>query len=569
MLVDPVLYHVGKVVDVDDDIVDAGLLELREDVFQQGLAADRNKGLGHCVGERLEACAQTGSEYHGACGRKDAADALLAVADVNLDAELVVDMLRQVLCAIDAAVLASRAAKAEHEAGEASLNVTTDVGICQAIDALQEGEDFAVVFEETDDGFVEAGQLFVGFVASGIVGAAAVEDVASAVAARVLGNTLPVGEAEDAHDEGAASVVATEGGRSVLRVSAVGVQVGSAEAVGTAHRFRLLRSELRQADELREHFAEVGIGAAAFAEQLAQVVHCRRDAVEEVPLALEVPAETVGTEYLKQPEEHAELQPFAELLLVDFLILLEALQVDVDELTAQLPRVVCRSLPEETGYIVLDRAATSSLEVYEVGIPFGIEHNVASLEVAVHEGAGRDGYDVACQKLEGGFEFQFVKIKPRSFKEAVFEIVEVEEDVGLVERGLRIAMGEVEAASSANLEGRQCSNRAAQQFAFTGVVASASLASALQGIEEREVPEVGLQVAQPVPALCYHLRYRQPGTYKVGRQVAEGMILVAAGSDGSDEGAAVRSVQPVIVAVAPRSRQFFGFCHLESGSFAV
>jgi len=106
-----------------------------------------------------------------------------------------------------------------------------------------------------------------------------------------------------------------------------------------------LRSELRQADELREHFAEVGIGAAAFAEQLAQVVHCRRNAVEEMFLALKVSTETVCTKHLKQTEEDAELQALAELQLVDFLILPEAVEIDPDEFLSQSLGIACRSLP--------------------------------------------------------------------------------------------------------------------------------------------------------------------------------------------------------------------------------
>ena len=61
------------------------------------------------------------------------------MTDVYLNAELAVDVLGQVLGGIDGAVLAACAAEAEHQAGEAALNVTAHVGIGQTVNGVEEG----------------------------------------------------------------------------------------------------------------------------------------------------------------------------------------------------------------------------------------------------------------------------------------------------------------------------------------------------------------------------------------------------------------------------------------------
>ena len=56
-------------------------------------------------------------------------DALLAVADAHFDAKLAVKVLRQMLGAVNTAVLSARATEGEHERGEAALDIALHVGI--------------------------------------------------------------------------------------------------------------------------------------------------------------------------------------------------------------------------------------------------------------------------------------------------------------------------------------------------------------------------------------------------------------------------------------------------------
>ena len=152
-------------------------------MFQKRFLSDGDECLGHRVCEGLQPCAEASCEDHATSCCQDLLYALFAVAYMHLDAEFPVNVLGQVLCAVDAAMLAACASEAEHKAGEASLHIAVDMCIGQLVDALQEGEDFTIVFKEADDRLVESRQLFIGFVTTGVVCASAVEDVSSAIAA--------------------------------------------------------------------------------------------------------------------------------------------------------------------------------------------------------------------------------------------------------------------------------------------------------------------------------------------------------------------------------------------------
>ena len=91
------------------------------------------------------------------------------MADANLDAELLMDMLSQVLGTIYGTMLTASTAKTEHQRCEATLDITAHMGISQFIYRVEESQDFPIVFKESDDGLVKARQLFIGLVASGIV----------------------------------------------------------------------------------------------------------------------------------------------------------------------------------------------------------------------------------------------------------------------------------------------------------------------------------------------------------------------------------------------------------------
>ena len=107
------------------------------------------------------------------------------------------------------------------------------MGIGQFIDRVEERQDLTVILKESDDRLVKSRQFLIRFIASGVMGTATVEDIAATVAALVLRDTLLIGEAEHLHHQRSLGVVAREGGRTILRMGLIGVQVCRLIAVST------------------------------------------------------------------------------------------------------------------------------------------------------------------------------------------------------------------------------------------------------------------------------------------------------------------------------------------------
>ena len=262
-------------------------------------------------------------------------DALFAMAEAYLYAKFLVNMLGQMLGTIHATMLTARTAEAEHQVGKAALQVSLDMSVGQLIYTLEEGENLAIILEETDNRFVDTGKFLVRLVSTGVVRATAVEDIAAAIAACILGDTLAERETEDAYHQGALAIVTTEGGRSVLGMRNVWIVVGNLVSVGSLNRLLGLGCELRQFHQLAEHLTHIGIGTAAVLEQLAQILDGWRYALEEMLLALEVATEAISAQHLQQAEEDAELEVLTELKFVHLDILLQAVNVGIDKLLPQ------------------------------------------------------------------------------------------------------------------------------------------------------------------------------------------------------------------------------------------
>ena len=217
---------------------------------------------------------------------------------MHLDTKLPVNMFCQVLCTIDTAMLTARTSEGEHQRCETSLDISAHMCISQLINALQEGENLAIVFEESDDGFVESGELFVGFVTSGVMRTAAVEHISSAIARLVIRDPLAVRETIDAHHQRTLAIVFREGGRTILGVGMIDIGVGCLITVGTTHGWLFYQCETGQLGEPSQQIHEIRIGEAVEFQQFAQVLNSRRDRVDEVFLLFEISSEAIGTQHL-------------------------------------------------------------------------------------------------------------------------------------------------------------------------------------------------------------------------------------------------------------------------------
>ena len=155
------------------------------------------------------------------------------MADAYLYAELLVNVFSQVLRTIDGTVLTARTAKAEHQTGEAALDITAHVGISQFIDAVEECQYLTIVFQESDDRFVKSRQLLIRFVTAWVMRGTTVEDIAATIARLILWNTLGLGEAEDAHHQRPLRIVLGERCRTILWMGLIGIHAGCLITVGT------------------------------------------------------------------------------------------------------------------------------------------------------------------------------------------------------------------------------------------------------------------------------------------------------------------------------------------------
>ena len=137
-------------------------------------------------------------------------DILFAVDNPHLHSKFIMDMLGEMLCGIYTAMLTSSATEAEHQRGETSLDITAHMGICQLIYGVEEGEYLAVVLKESDDWFVKTSEFLIRLVSSGTVSAAAVEDISSAVARRIVGDYIAIREATNSDYERTLAIVFRE-----------------------------------------------------------------------------------------------------------------------------------------------------------------------------------------------------------------------------------------------------------------------------------------------------------------------------------------------------------------------
>ena len=107
-----------------------------------------------------------------------------------LDVKLLFEMLREVLGAIDGAVLATGATESDLQIGKIALNEALRVMIHEGIDGLQERQYLAVLLEEVNHRLIETREGLVLLVLTGVVRTAAVEDVSASVATLIRRQTF-------------------------------------------------------------------------------------------------------------------------------------------------------------------------------------------------------------------------------------------------------------------------------------------------------------------------------------------------------------------------------------------
>ncbi len=163
---------------------------------------------------------------------------------------------------------------------------------------------------------------------------------------------------------------------------------------------------------------------------------------------------------------------------------------------AQTRREISLGLPQERGHVVVERPAASALKIYEPRLAV-LYHDVAALEVAVHERAALRAKEHIGEILEVVLKTVFLKFKARGLQETVFEVIEVPQNRARVEMRRGIALREIHPDGSAELHVGQETHRLGQQLLLLGRK-RACKASLLNLREKEAVAEVVLYISHRI-----------------------------------------------------------------------
>ena len=243
-------------------------------------------------------------------------------------------------------------------------------------------------------------------------------------------------------------------------------------------------------------------------------------------------------------------------------VILQRVVVLVNQLAAQLVRILCRGLPEERCKVVVVRSFSATLIVDKPRIAVVVEHHIARLEVAIQECVALLCSQILCQQSEVGLQLQLVEVNLRSLQEAVLKVVQVEQHAVNIKLSLRIAIAEVESARAVHLHVRQLAYSALQQLLLLQRVSSASFTTAANGIKQRHAAEVGLQVSQLIVACRKNLWHRQFQAGKVLGKIYERVVFIATCTNRTHHRLSVLIRQSVIRAIASSSGNLLNISRL-------
>ena len=102
---------------------------------------------------------------------------------MDLDTVFVVEMLREAFSTIDGTVLPAGTTESNLQMGEVALDEPRHMMIDKGIDGFEEGQNLAILFEEVNDGLIQAGEGLVLLILARVMGSAAVKDIPAAITA--------------------------------------------------------------------------------------------------------------------------------------------------------------------------------------------------------------------------------------------------------------------------------------------------------------------------------------------------------------------------------------------------
>ena len=108
----------------------------------------------------------------------------------DLDIVFLFEMLREMLGTIDRTMLPTRATESYLEVREVTFDEARYMMVDEGINGLQKSQYLAVLLQKINDRLVQSGEGLVFVVLTGIMGSAAVEDIATAITGLIYGQAL-------------------------------------------------------------------------------------------------------------------------------------------------------------------------------------------------------------------------------------------------------------------------------------------------------------------------------------------------------------------------------------------
>src|SRR3712207_1519048 len=322
---------IGEMMHIDNQMFKSGGFHLQDDLLNERLPTYLYQGFRHGVGERFEPCTFTGREYH--ClhhncvrkfsfvifydirkewlfGLKHLLDLLFPMTNTHFHAEFLMNMLCQMLRAVHTAVLTAGTSEGKHQAREASLHIAGHVMVGQLIYMIKEFKYFPIIFQETNHRLIQSGKLLVRLVTAGVMGASAVEYVATAISRLIGRQALAIGKAKDFHHQWPFTIVLGESRGAILRMGRIYVSICGLITIGPLAHVRRLNGKLGQLTQPLQHIHHVRIreDVGIESQQFAQVLHGRWNGIKEVLLALKIASEPISAQHLQGTEQDKQAQ---------------------------------------------------------------------------------------------------------------------------------------------------------------------------------------------------------------------------------------------------------------------
>ena len=263
-----------------------------------------------------------------------------------------------------------------------------------------------------------------------------------------------------------------------------------------------------------------------------------------------VTTETVGSQHLQRTEKDKVAKLAIKIGFVNRLVFAKSFHIFLQQFFTEAIRIFRFRLPQERGYVIIERAFASALKVDKPRFPV-FYHHITTLKITIHESSGRTAEQDIAHFLEIIFQFVFLKLHTGSFQEAIFEVIQIPQNGALVELRLRITTGKIKSIRPGKLNSRKQTDRFAKQLFFLFGKNTGST-SFLYGMEQQSIAQIFLQIIGFIFRGNAHFGNRQSTFAEVSCHIKKSFILINRSPVDSNQCFYTR--QPKITAVGTGRR---------------